>query len=97
MNPAPSHDAATLGTVRALLRDARGPADSGALDEAVTPLRRLLELSPMSGEGHALAWLILAARADRPGAIRHLRKALFLDPSDEASKVSLDHLLGGRL
>ena len=41
-------------------------------------------------------FMILAAREDRPGAIRHLRKALFLDPDDEASRVSLDHLLGGR-
>lgn len=79
-----------------LLRQAKTLANSGALGEAMTPLRRLLEEKPMSAEGHALAGLILAARDDRPGAIRHLRKALFLDPSDEASKVSLDHLLGGR-
>lgn len=79
-----------------LLLQARMLADGGALAEAMTPLRRLLEENPMSAEGHALAGLILAARDDKPGAIRHLRKALFLDPKDEASRVSLDHLLGSR-
>jgi len=79
-----------------LLREAKTLADSGALAEAMTPLRRLLEENPMSAEGHALAGLILAARDDKPGAIRHLRKALFLNPKDEASRVSLDHLLGSR-
>ncbi len=79
-----------------LLRQAKALADGGALAEAMTPLRRLLEEDPMSAEGHALAGLILATLKDKPGAIRHLRKALFLDPGDEASKVSLDHLLGGR-
>ncbi len=80
-----------------LLRRAKRLADSGAMMEAMTPLRLLLDMRPMSAEGHALAGLILAARGDAPGAIRHLRKALFLDPTDEASRVSLDHLLGGRL
>jgi len=79
-----------------LLRQAKTLADAGALVEAMTPLRQLLEEKPMSAEGHALAGLILAARDDKPGAIRHLRKALFLDTNDEASKVSLDHLLGSR-
>ena len=79
-----------------LLLQARTLADSGALAEAMTPLRRLLEENPMSAECHALAGLILAARDDKPGAIRHLRKALFLNPKDEASRVSLDHLLGSR-
>lgn len=80
----------------ALLKQARTLADGGALAEAMTPLYQLLDAKPMSAEGHALAGLILAARDDKPGAIRHLRKALFLDPDDEASRVSLDHLLGGR-
>jgi chemotaxis protein methyltransferase WspC len=88
--PRPGADPATL------LADARRLADSGAIAEAMTPLRRLLDIRPMSAEGHALAGLILAARGDKDGAVRHLRKALFLDPTDEASKVSLDHLLDGR-
>ena len=79
-----------------LLAEARGLANSGALADAMTPLRRYLDARPMSAEGHALAGLILANRGDKPGAIKHLRKALFLDPGDEASKVSLDHLVGGR-
>lgn len=88
----PKHHADPAG----LLLQAKALADGGALAEAMTPLRRLLEENPMSAEGHALAGLILAARDDKPGAIRHLRKALFLDPKDEASRVSLDHLLGSR-
>jgi len=80
----------------ALMAEARRLADQGALADAMTPLRRFLELKPMSAEGHALAGLILASRGDRSGAIRHLRKALFLDPADEASKVGLEHLLDGR-
>ncbi len=88
--PRPGADPATL------LADARRLADSGAIAEAMMPLRRLLDIRPMSAEGHALAGLILAASGDKDGAVRHLRKALFLDPTDEASKVSLDHLLDGR-
>lgn len=79
-----------------LLRQAKTLADGGALAEAMVPLHRLLEEHPMSAEGHALAGLILAARDDKQGAIRHLRKALFLNPKDEASRVGLDHLLGIR-
>ncbi len=79
-----------------LLRQAKALADGGALAEAMIPLRRLLDEQPMSAEGHTLAGLILAASDDKPSAIRHLRKALFLDPNHEASRVSLDHLLGGQ-
>lgn len=80
----------------ALLAEARRLSDTGALEDAMRPLREYLGMKPMSAEGHALAGLILSARGDRAGAIRHLRKALFLDPADEASRVSLDHLLGGK-
>lgn len=76
-----------------LLMRAHKLADSGALDEALVPLRRFLDAVPMSPEGHALAGMILAARGERTEGIRHLRKALYLNPRDEASKVHLQHLL----
>ncbi|MEN3976820.1 CheR family methyltransferase [Emcibacter sp. SYSU 3D8] len=88
--PRPEPDLASL------LDEAKKLADSGALAEAMIPLQRLLGTNPMCAQGHALAGLILAARGDKTGAVRHLRKALFLDATDEASRVSLDHLLGGR-
>jgi chemotaxis protein methyltransferase WspC len=79
-----------------LFARARRLADAGALDEALAPLLAFLDAAPTSADGHALAGIVFAARGERAAALRHLRKALYLNPADEASRVHLEHLLEGR-
>lgn len=80
----------------ALLAQARRLADGGALNDALPPLLRCLKAEPMNAAAHGLAGIILGALGERSAAIGHLRKALYLDPADQASRIHLENLTGSR-
>jgi chemotaxis protein methyltransferase WspC len=79
-----------------LLDEARALADRGDLEKALVPLRRCLDLRPMDAAAHGLAGIILDSLGERSEAIRHLRRALYLDPADQASRIHLETLLERR-
>lgn len=87
--PAKAVPGRTPSPQRHSLEELQRMADSGRLDEAARGVEMLLDQCGPSPEALLLLALISDARGDAAAALRHYRKALYLEP---ANREALGHL-----
>jgi protein O-GlcNAc transferase len=64
-------------------------ADMFRVDEALSHLRKGIELSPLDADAHAHCAAVLAERGDIDDALAHFRRALELDPGHRYARGSI--------
>ena len=68
-------------------------SETGNKDEAITQLRKAVDIEPNFGEAHDQLGNLLASKGDTKGAMRHLKKALEINPNLPGGHMYLGKLL----
>ena len=74
------------------ISEGRAALERGELEQAANKFRHATKLSPDSGDAQRYLGIVLEKQNDPKGAAIKYRKALELNPGDQAAKESLDRL-----
>ena len=74
------------------ISEGRAALDKGELDEAAAKFRHAFKLAPESGDAQRYLGIVLQKQNDTKAAAAAYRKALDLNPGDQAAKEGLDRL-----